>query len=72
MLIADRRRAPPHCDVLLNLGDECPPFFARFERLLEIVGADEAEQGRAARALPFYHERGYEIQRNHDVDGAGR
>jgi len=54
------------CDVLLNLSDDCPPFFERHERLLEIVSRaeDEVRAGRAR--FKFYRDRGYEI-RNHDL-----
>ena len=58
------------CEVLLNLAPECPPFFERHERLLEIV-AREDEELRAGRArYAFYRERGYAI-RNHDLAKAG-
>jgi DNA polymerase-3 subunit chi len=58
----------PHHDVLLNLSDEQPPFFATFERLLEIVGADEPDKERARARYKFYKDRGYAIQLN-DVEG---
>ena len=58
------------CEVLLNLSPECPPFFERHERLLEIVaqGDEERLAGRARYA--FYRDRGYAI-RNHDLAKAG-
>jgi len=58
----------PHHDVLLNLSEEWPPFFASFERLLEIVGADEEDKERARGRYAFYKKRGYDIQLN-DVEG---
>ena len=54
----------PHHDVLLNLGDEWPPFFASFERLLEIVSTDDADKERARARYVFYKKRGYDIQIN--------
>ena len=54
------------CEVLLNLSAECPPFFERHERLLEIVAQDDAGRAR----FKFYRDRGYEI-RNHDLAKAG-
>jgi DNA polymerase-3 subunit chi len=54
----------PHHDVLLNLGDEWPPFFASFERLLEIVAVDEEDKQRARGRYKFYKERGYDIHLN--------
>ena len=54
------------CEVLLNLSPECPPFFERHERLLEVVARDDEEK-RAGRArYAFYRDRGYAI-RNHDL-----
>jgi DNA polymerase-3 subunit chi len=54
----------PHHDVLLNLGDEWPPFFASFERLLEIVAVDEEDKQKARGRYKFYKERGYDIKVN--------
>ena len=63
--------AGPACDVLLNLAAECPPFFERHERLLEIVAQDDEEK-RAGRArYAFYRDRGYAI-RNHDLAAGAR
>ena len=59
------------CQVLLNLADECPPFFERHERLLEVVAQDD-DGRRAGRArYAFYRDRGYAI-RNHDLAGEAR
>jgi DNA polymerase III subunit chi len=60
--------ALPHHDVLLNLADEWPPFFASFERLLEIVATDDVDKERARERYSFYKKRGYNIQVN-DVEG---
>ena len=58
----------PHHDVLLNLADEWPPFFASFERVLEIVAADEGDKERARERWAFYRKRGYDIKVN-DIEG---
>jgi DNA polymerase-3 subunit chi len=55
-----------HEDVLLNLCNECPPHFSRFERLIEVVGRDDADREPARNRFRFYRERGYEI-RAHDL-----
>jgi DNA polymerase-3 subunit chi len=52
--------------VLLNLSASCPPHFERFERLLEVVGADEAERAAGRERYRFYKSRGYAIA-NHDL-----
>jgi DNA polymerase-3 subunit chi len=68
VILAASGDALPHHDVLLNLGDEWPPFFASFERLLEVVGSDEADKERARERYAFYKKRGYDIRVN-DVEG---
>jgi len=54
----------PHHEALLNLADDWPPFFATFDRLLEIVGQDEADRQRARARYAFYQKRGYDIRVN--------
>ena len=70
VLITSEASDPPDCDVLLNLGDECPPFFERYPRLLEIVGQDEADRGRGRGRFKYYKERGYAIG-THDLTARG-
>ena len=66
VLIASGEETPPGCELMLNLGAECPPHFERFARLLEVVSA-EPEDRKAARArYRFYQERGYPIA-SHDL-----
>lgn len=62
IVLASSGEALPHHDVLLNLGDDWPPFFSTFERLLEIVATDEGDKGRARARYSFYKKRGYEIK----------
>lgn len=57
-----------HDDILLNLSTEQPLFFARFQRLIEIVGNDEADKASGRSRFKFYRDRGYEI-RNFDMAG---
>jgi DNA polymerase-3 subunit chi len=68
IILAASGESLPHTDVLLNLGDEWPPFFASFERLLEIVAADETDKERARGRYAFYKKRGYDIRVN-DIEG---
>lgn len=49
--------------VLLNLGAVLPAGFERFERLLEIVGQDEAELQAARVRWKHYKDRGYALSR---------
>jgi DNA polymerase III subunit chi len=66
VLIAAGEQTPPRCELLVNLSLECPPHFERFERLLEVVGTDEAEREAARSRYRYYRERGYSIT-NHDL-----
>ena len=66
VLIASGEDAPADCELLLNLGEECPPHFERFTRLLEIVASTEEEKKRGRSRYRFYQERGYKIT-NHDL-----
>jgi DNA polymerase III subunit chi len=68
VILATSGEALPHHDVLLNLDEEWPPFFASFERVLEIVGTDEADKEKARSRWSFYKKRGYELQ-VHDIEG---
>jgi DNA polymerase-3 subunit chi len=64
IVLATSGDALPHHDVLLNLADEWPPFFASFDRLLEIVANDDADKDRARGRYVFYRKRGYDIHVN--------
>ncbi|HXZ48092.1 MAG TPA: DNA polymerase III subunit chi [Usitatibacter sp.] len=64
VILASSGENLPHHDVLLNLADEWPPFFASFERLLEIVASDEDDKARARGRYAFYRKRGYDIRVN--------
>ncbi|MEW6346309.1 MAG: DNA polymerase III subunit chi [Paraburkholderia sp.] len=51
----------PHYQVLLNLGAEVPAQFARFERLLEVVGNAQDELIAGRERYRFYRDRGYAL-----------
>lgn len=51
-----------HDQVLINLRDETPAFFSRFQRLVEIVGNGETDREAARTRFRFYRDRGYEIR----------
>jgi DNA polymerase-3 subunit chi len=57
---------PPHDEVLMNLRDELPAFFSRFQRLVEIVSIDEEDRRLARERFKYYRDRGYDI-RSHDL-----
>ncbi|MGI9264897.1 MAG: DNA polymerase III subunit chi [Gammaproteobacteria bacterium] len=49
-----------HADLLINLADEVPLFFSRFERVAEIVAADSRDHARDR--FRFYRDRGYALE----------
>jgi DNA polymerase III subunit chi len=66
VLIASDAGEAGDCGLLLNLGADCPPHFERFERLLEVVPADEAGRQAGRERYRFYQARGYRIA-SHDL-----
>jgi DNA polymerase-3 subunit chi len=52
---------PGHRDLLINLADDVPLFFSRFERVAEIVAGDETGRKLARERFRFYRDRGYPL-----------
>ncbi len=52
--------------VMINLHHDQPPAFARFERLVEIVGLDDAGREQGRERYRFYQARGYALK-THDL-----
>jgi DNA polymerase III subunit chi len=69
VLIARTADALPHDQLLLNLDHDWPPAFARFQRLIEVVGRDEEDKQRARGRYKFYRDRGYAINTHALTDG---
>jgi DNA polymerase-3 subunit chi len=61
VLIGANAAALAQADVMINLHHDWPPAFARFERLLEIVGQDQTDREQGRVRYRFYQERGYAI-----------
>lgn len=51
----------PHHELLVNLCANTPDYFARFERLIEIIGSDQAAVTAARVRWSFYKDRGYRL-----------
>lgn len=66
VLIATAIDAPPHDELLLNLGAECPPAFSRFQRLIEVIGREDGEREDGRARWRYYKDRGYTIE-HHDL-----
>lgn len=52
----------PHHETLLNLSNEPPPFFSRFEYLREIVSQEAEDRNIARNRFKFYKDRGFDVQ----------
>jgi DNA polymerase-3 subunit chi len=48
--------------VLVNLHPSPPPFFSRFERLIEVIGQGDDEVAAGRERWKFYKARGYELR----------
>lgn len=66
VVLTEAPRAAPHHQVLVNLGQALPDGFETFERLIEVVTADEDDRQRARQRWKHYASRGYNIVR-HDL-----
>lgn len=67
VLTAHLSNALPHQRVLLNLAAEIPAGFEQFERVIEVVSADDADDRQRARdRWRAYTAQGYAIER-HDL-----
>lgn len=54
------------CEVLINLGNEVPEFFSRYDRVAEIVDADAGRRDAGRARYKYYRDRGYELN-NHEI-----
>lgn len=51
----------PHHELLITLHDECPSFFSRFDRVIEIIGRGDDDKLKGRERFKFYKDRGYEL-----------
>lgn len=49
-------------DVLISLAANVPEFFERFDRVAELVSADERERAAARERFRVYRDRGFAVQ----------
>jgi DNA polymerase-3 subunit chi len=49
-------------DLLINLALQVPEFFSRFERVAEVVGAENENKAAGRERFRYYRDRGYELQ----------
>lgn len=60
----------PHHDLLINLSNDTPEFFSRFNRMAEILVEHEAVLSPARERFRFYRKRGYPLK-THQLRTAG-
>ena len=60
-LLAAQAFESPHHEVIVNLGQQTPPQFSRYDRLIEIVSADPDDRQIARERWRFYKDRGYPL-----------
>lgn len=62
VLIGDGAQPNRDSDVLINLTDKVPAFFAKFERVIEIVGSASEQRQAARERYRAYREQDCELQ----------
>lgn len=67
IIIGHDNEPEDHNQVLINLGQEVPPFFSRFERVAEVIAGDEQARQAGRERFRFYRDRGYELN-THNLD----
>lgn len=61
ILTDDCDKALPHHHALVNLSCRTPEFFARFERMFELVSNDEQDLIAGRERYKYYQQRGYPL-----------
>ena len=61
IIIGHDLQAPHINDVLVNLTHEVPLFFSQFNRVAELVDADDTHKNLGRTRFKFYKDRGYEL-----------
>ncbi|HZH06974.1 MAG TPA: DNA polymerase III subunit chi [Lautropia sp.] len=67
VLLTTRVEELPHHEVLVNLGASLPPFFTRFDRLVELVSDEPEDVVQARQRYRHYKDRGYPLE-THDMN----
>lgn len=62
IVITGNLDAIPQDERLMNLSQDVPPGFSRFESLIEVVGQDEGDRLAARDRVKYYKDRGYEVR----------
>jgi len=62
VIIGERDPGSGHSDVLINLAGSVAPFFARFDRVLEVVDDQPTLKAEGRLRYRHYQERGYPLE----------
>ncbi len=62
VVIGSGEEPPDERDLLINLGDEVPPYFSRFERVAEIIDGDARRRDTGRERFRYYRDRGYPLE----------
>ena len=62
--LAEQLTACPEGSVLINLGQEVPGDFERFERFIEVASSEESDRLAARDRWKYYRDRGYSLKRH--------
>ena len=62
VLIGDGEPPASHLAVLVNLGEDVPAYFERFERVLEIVHGERSTRARSRARFKTYRDRGHAVE----------
>ncbi|WP_455199493.1 DNA polymerase III subunit chi [Kaarinaea lacus] len=61
VLVGNHESPEIDCDVLINLANDVPLFFSRFDRVAEVIGGDDAAKASGRERFRFYRDRGYSL-----------
>jgi DNA polymerase-3 subunit chi len=59
-----------HHEVLVNLDQELPQFFSRFDYLMELVQQDQEDSQAARQRWKFYQQRGYSMKHHEKTESS--
>ncbi|MCC7312528.1 MAG: DNA polymerase III subunit chi [Sulfuritalea sp.] len=68
IILAPELDSPLHDNCLVNLSNEIPPGFSRFQQLIEIISIEDEDRLPGRERFRFYRERGYPLE-NRDISG---
>ena len=68
IVLASELDSPLHDGCLLNLSNEIPPGFSRFQQLVEIISIEDGDRLPGRERFRFYRERGYPLEAR-DISG---